>query len=64
MTDPLGVRNRNPANIVAGPVTWQGQTGVNGRFCVFDTPKDGIRALAKNLLAYQDNHGQIGRAHV
>jgi hypothetical protein len=53
---PLGVRGNNPGNIDAGPVPWQGQIGVAGRFAVFDTPINGIRALAKNLIAYQDKH--------
>ncbi len=57
MTDPLGVLDKNPGNIVTGPVPWVGQTGTNGRFCVFDTPEHGIRALAKLLLAYQVVHG-------
>lgn len=58
-TSPLGIANRNPGNIrAANGLTWQGQTGadVNG-FCIFDTPENGLRALCKNLLAYESKHG-------
>lgn len=57
-TPPPGIRNNNPGNIDFNPtIHWQGQTGANGRFCVFTTPVMGIRALAKNALAKQDLHG-------
>lgn len=54
---PLGVRNNNPGNVRDGPTKWQGQTGANAGFCVFDTPENGIRCLAKVLLTYQAKHG-------
>lgn len=54
---PRGVRNNNPGNIEAGSANWQGQTGSDGRFATFDTPEQGIRALARNLLTYQERHG-------
>ena len=54
---PLGVRNNNPGNVRDGATKWQGQTGENAGFCVFDTPENGIRCLAKVLLAYQYKHG-------
>ena len=59
MTTPRGLRNRNPGNIryVYGITsTYQGCTGSDGAFCVFDTDHHGIRALCKLLLTYQDKH--------
>jgi hypothetical protein len=56
---PLGLRCRNPGNIVTGQ-HWQGEIGASGRFAVFDTMENGIRALALNLIAYSkhdDGHG-------
>ncbi|MFV1476130.1 hypothetical protein [Serratia marcescens] len=49
-----GLRNNNPGNIEASDKNpWEGQTGSDGRFAKFETPEHGIRALGKNLLAYQ-----------
>ena len=56
--DALGIRSNNPGNIRAGSVKWHGQVGVNIHgFVVFDTPRNGLRALAKLLLTYYDKHG-------
>lgn len=52
-----GVRNNNPGNIEASTTAWQGQVGSDGRFATFNTPESGIRALGRNLLAYQEKHG-------
>lgn len=54
---PRGIRNNNPGNIEGTSTQWQGQTGTDGRFATFDTPEAGIRALARNLLTYQERHG-------
>lgn len=57
---PRGIRNNNPGNIryVEGVTsTYQGCTGSDGAFCTFDTPVNGIRALGKLLLSYQQRHG-------
>jgi hypothetical protein len=60
--EPLGIRSRNPGNLRptfrnGEHVPWQGELPPNGSgYCVFDTPENGIRALAKNLLAYQRKH--------
>ena len=53
-----GERNRNPGNLDRTATMWQGQIQDAGepRFCVFDTPENGIRALAKTLLAYYRKH--------
>lgn len=67
MSEPTrGERNNNPGNInyVAG-IKWQGQLGLelvppghcfDPRFARFDTPVNGIRALAKQLLVYEDRY--------
>lgn len=53
---PLGVRSNNPTNLL--PSGWQGETGVNEKgFAIFDEMENGLRAAAKNLMAYQDKHG-------
>ncbi|XVJ46786.1 structural protein [Pseudomonas sp. UBT] len=63
ITEPRGVRNRNPGNIDYSPANqWEGQLGMEvgvprPRFARFDTPENGIRALGKVLLTYQRKHG-------
>lgn len=60
MTAPRGIRNNNPGNVryVEGITsTYQGCIGSDGAFCKFDTPHNGLRALCKLLLVYQDRHG-------
>ncbi len=55
---PRGERNNNPGNLVKGSSPWDGEvSGADARFATFATPEHGIRALGKNLLAYQDKHG-------
>lgn len=57
-----GVRSNNPGNIDYNKANaWQGQLGLElgvpkPRFARFDTPENGIRALGKLLLTYQDKH--------
>jgi hypothetical protein len=63
MSTPRGVRNRNPGNIDYNPRNdWVGQTGKepNGRFAIFDTAENGIRALGKLLIAYRGKDGMPG----
>lgn len=60
-TQTRGVRNRNPGNIDWSKANdWVGQTGkeagAGGRFAVFDTPENGIRALGKLLQTYYNKH--------
>ncbi|MDC9615828.1 structural protein [Xenorhabdus khoisanae] len=56
-----GIRNNNPGNIDHNPANnWQGQTGIetgvkNPRFCLFESPEYGIRALMKLLTNYHKN---------
>ena len=59
MIPTRGERNNNPGNIDRTPVNWQGlnpDQSSDDRFCVFLSPKDGIRALAKVLINYQVLH--------
>lgn len=57
-----GCRNFNPGNIDYNKANkWQGQLGLEEgvpkpRFARFDSPENGIRALGKLLLTYQDKH--------
>ncbi|WFQ80955.1 structural protein [Xenorhabdus sp. SF857] len=56
-----GIRNNNPGNIDHNPANkWQGQIGIetgvkNPRFCLFESPEYGIRALMKLLTNYHKN---------
>lgn len=61
MTEPRGIRNRNPGNIDYHPSSdpWQGldEPPTDGRFCRFVDAEHGIRVMAKLLTAYQQYHG-------
>jgi hypothetical protein len=55
---PRGIRNNNPGNLVQSSIPFQGKVpGTDSRFETFDTPENGIRALDKNLIAYQEKYG-------
>lgn len=62
MKQSRGIRNNNPGNIDYNKNNqWRGQIGIEDgvakpRFAKFDTPENGIRALAKLLLNYQRLH--------
>lgn len=53
-----GIRNNNPGNLRRSKDPWQGlakeQTDQN--YFIFSSPIYGIRALARTLIAYQDEH--------
>lgn len=51
---PRGIRNNNPGNIRwDGKTQWQGLAGVDDAgFVIFDTPENGIRAMARVLASY------------
>lgn len=61
--EPRGVRNNNPGNLDRTATVWRGEDrsatalASEKRFCVFETPQAGFRALAKTLLTYQNKHG-------
>jgi hypothetical protein len=52
-----GERNHNPGDIERGVIVWLGQLpdsqATDERFCQFDTPLHGIRALCRVLVNYQ-----------
>jgi len=66
-----GYLNNNPGNMDRGEPPWNGEIRdvakcqndiqrmemTHGRFCVFENAVMGIRAMAKNLLAYHDRIG-------
>lgn len=57
-SQPRGIRNNNPGNVMKGGDSWQGEVqGNDPRYVTFSTPEAGIRAMAKTLLTYQDKHG-------
>lgn len=62
-TQARGIRNNNPGNIEKGQ-PWQGlmppekmneAQRKETRFAVFESPKWGIRAIARTLITYQDH---------
>jgi hypothetical protein len=62
MTPTRGERNNNPGNIDhSAAFRWRGElppdASIEKRFARFDTPHNGIRALARNLLSYYRTHG-------
>lgn len=59
-TTVRGIRNHNPGNLDKGSAKWQGlappDQQTDPRFAVFTDPTWGIRALARNLITYQDKY--------
>lgn len=51
---PRGIRNNNPGNLLYLPPgrAWRGQIGSDGRFGVYDTAANGVRAIGQQLLKY------------
>ncbi len=51
------LQNNNPGNIVSSNISWQGQTGNNNGYVVFESPMWGFRALYKEIYnnLYSDN---------
>lgn len=53
-----GIRNNNPGNIEFGRFARsKGATASDGRFARFNTPEEGIAAMAALLRGYQQNRG-------
>jgi len=46
---PRGIRNNNPGNIEFTSIKWRGLVGSDGRYAVFDTPQNGLRAMALEI---------------
>lgn len=59
ITPSRGIRNNNPGNLRRTDDPWQGlaETQTDTNFFVFQSPIYGIRALARTLIRYQDEHG-------
>lgn len=55
---PRGIRNNNPGNLRRTSDPWQGliPRQTDREFFTFKSEVYGIRALARTLIAYQDNH--------
>ena len=52
-SDPRGIRNNNPGNLnYAGQEGATKEGGSNGRFAVFKTAEEGLKALGSQLLRY------------
>lgn len=53
-----GMRNNNPGNLRRTKDPWQGlaEQQIDDEFFVFKSPIYGIRALARTLISYQDDH--------
>lgn len=47
---PRGIRNNNPGNLeFVESIAWRGQIGSDGRYAIFDSALDGIRAMMIDL---------------
>ena len=47
---PSGIANKNPFNLeFRSTIQWRGQLGTDGRFVIFDTPLNGLRAGMINI---------------
>lgn len=53
---PRGIRNKNPGNLEDNGTPWRGRLGNDGRFIIFDSSLNGIRAMARTLKTYRNNH--------
>lgn len=58
VSQPRGIRNNNPGNIKHG-VNWNGRAAIqtDPTFITFDSPEYGIRAMARTLRTYREEHG-------
>lgn len=58
MKEPHGIRNNNPGNLRRSKDPWQGlaEQQSDPNYFVFASPIYGIRALARTLISYQDEH--------
>src|SRR4051794_28501090 len=54
-----GIRNNNPGNIRKSATRWQGLASVqrDPDFCTFTAATWGIRAIARLMLTYSNQHG-------
>lgn len=58
-SQPRGLRNNNAGNIRGNDrYKWLGEIGRdNDNFVIFDTPENGLRALARILQTYRERYG-------
>mgnify|MGYP000745777313 CR=1 FL=1 len=56
-SSPLGLRNNNPFNLEFRNIGWIGEVGTDGRFSVFDTAENGIRAGMINIHTKMNRDG-------
>lgn len=57
-SSPLGLKNNNPFNLEFRNIGWIGETGSDGRFSVFDTAENGIRAGMINIHTKMTRDGK------
>ncbi len=60
MIAPRGIRNNNPGNIERNKTRWDGMSddqSSDTRFCVFEHPIFGLRAMVRILINYQRRYG-------
>lgn len=53
---PRGLRNNNPLNLQS-TVGWDGMTGSDGKYAIFNSPDAGWNAADRNLQTYATKHG-------
>lgn len=61
---PISVRQNNPLNIRPTSDNWQGKIGEQNGYVVFDTPENGFRAAAKNLITYKNRGVETVRSAI
>lgn len=63
---PRGIRLNNPGNIVRDGDDWLGMDTLQDdpRFVRFEYPQDGLRAMMKILLRYQEKYGLFTVARI
>lgn len=55
---PRGIRNNNAGNLRDYGEAWRGKVGTDAAgFVIFDTPENGIRAMARVIINYGRLHG-------
>lgn len=59
-----GLRNNNPGNLRATNIAWQGKTGNDGEFEVFESPEAGLRAASVNLATGGDRGANTVRSAI
>lgn len=54
---PFGIRNNNPGNLRDNGISWNGRTGANEGFVVFDKMENGVRAMTLDITSDYMNKG-------